>query len=1544
MASIDERVVRISFDNADFERRISATLTSLEQLNKSLKLEGASKGLADVSAEASKFNLHGIADGIEGISKKFLAMSTIAITALANITGKAVDAGLQIAKSLSLDQVIAGFQEYELKLGSIQTIMAGTGAPLDVVNQKLQELNTYSDKTIYSFADMTTNIGKFTNAGVSLDTAVASIQGVANVAALSGANSEEASRAMYNFAQALSKGYVQLVDWKSIELANMGTKEFKQQLIDAAVATGTLTKNGDEYVTSAGNAVTATKGFNESLTDQWLTTDVLNQTLGDYADNTTEIGKKAFAAAQDVKTFSQLMSTIKESIGSGWAQTFEIVIGNFDEAKSLFTSINSAVSTFVSHNADARNQLLQGWKDLGGRTLLIQSLGKAFKNLGEILAPIKKAFQDVFPPMTAQRLYDMTVAFSNFVDALKPSPATIDNLRRIFTGLFSILKIGWTIIKEGISFITGLVGALTGMAGPGVMDFFAKVGDFFTNMAKSLVDGGAIVAFFDGLKDTIKDIPGLLQYLKDKFLGLFDGFDPKVSDAVNDSMGRVHDRLQTLKDAFKKAGELWQPFEKAMKKVMDILGKIWDAISNWFKELGHNIASVMGKGDFDAVLDVINTALFGGLIGLLTAFFKKGVKIDLGGGFLDSIKQSFSELTGVLHSMQTKIKADALMKIAIAIGILTASVLVLSMIDSAALTKALGAMAIGFGQLMGAFAILNKMTVNLKSTAQFSLLAIGMGILAGAILLLSVAVRSLAGLSWEELARGLAGVTAILVILIATAKPLSERAGEMIKAGAGLTIMGVGLLILAAAVKAFSMMSLTEIGQGMAAIGVGILIIGAAMRVMPTNIALQGVGLLLIAAALNVMAMAVKSFAGLSWGEMAKGMVGVAGGLLIIAGAMQLMPSNLALTGAGLLLVGVALNFIAKAMAVMGGMSWGEIAHGLVAMAASLLILAVATTAMSGSIAGAIAIGIVSASLLLLAGVLKAFASISWGDLIHGLAAIAIALGVLAVAALLLEPAVPAILALGVALMALGAGFALIGIGAKFIAEAFMMIAKVSEKGSKAVVKTLENMGKAIPAFVRGFAEGLLELITLIGKMAPQIATMLGKLLSALLDELVKLVPKLGTLISTLLTTLFDLLREKVPEYAMLGADILIALLQGIRDRVPDLVTVVGEIVTGFLDSFGTQLDAIVQSTADLFVTYIRSVAEAIGKVSATLMVGVGQSLITGFLEGLNIDPNAIWNWFKGMLSSLINSVLSFLGIRSPSTVFMGIGADIIAGLLNGLTNAISGVASFFTGLGSRILGWVGSAANWLVSAGYAIISGLFRGIVDRWDGVKNFFSGIDSKIVSAVGNIGHALYNAGRAVIEGLWNGMKAVWNNVSSWLGGLGSKITSLKGPPKTDAKMLYGNGMLIMQGLHTGMEKEWAAIESWLSGLNPADSIDVNTNKLSTALAGLANTLDASDAFNPTITPVLDLTQVAAEASQIGSYLQTPALTSAYSTAQANTIATATTAAQKENVEDTLTGDSKVTFNQVINAPEQLSTADIYRQTRNQITLAKEELKIP
>lgn len=415
--TIDERIVKMQFDNTQFEKNVQTSLGTLGKLKEALRFD--------------KVDMSGIASNIEKITDKVTSMGGIWDAALNRISNKIVDVGQSIASAFVFKPPSDGFNEYELKMDSLKVIMESSHESMETVNKYLNELNKYSDQTIYSFSDMTASIGKFTNAGVDLDTSVNAIKGIANEAALAGASTQDASRAMYNFAQALSAGSVKLIDWKSIENANMATQDFKNELISTAVELGTLTKVGDKYVSTTTNmqgkisdAFDASQGFNDSLAHQWMTTDVLTKTLGRYADESTDVGKRATQAATEVRTFSAMMDALKEAVGSGWAQTWEILFGNMEEATQLWTSVNNVLSGFIDKFSDARNNLLQGWKDLGGRTKLLEGLANVFQIISNVIKPFSDAMKVLIPPMTAEKLVELTTKFADFTEKIKKATET----------------------------------------------------------------------------------------------------------------------------------------------------------------------------------------------------------------------------------------------------------------------------------------------------------------------------------------------------------------------------------------------------------------------------------------------------------------------------------------------------------------------------------------------------------------------------------------------------------------------------------------------------------------------------------------------------------------------------------------------------------------------------------------------------------------------------------------------------------------------------------------------------------------------------------------------------------------------------------------------------------------------------------------------------------------------------------------------------------------------------------------------------------------
>ena len=363
---IEERVVSIQFDNSRFERNVSQSMSTLDKLKQKLNLSGASKGLESVRTAAGKVNMSGLASSVDTVSSRFSALEVIGVTALANITNSAVNAGKRMISALTIDPIMDGFNEYEMTLKAVQTTMAGTGKTAEEVEKELKKLDDYADKTVYSSADMFNNLPKFTNAGVELETATKAMIGIANATALAGGGAQQASIAFYNLGQSIGTGYLTRMDYNSINNAGMATMEWKNAMVEAAIAQGTLTKAGEDAYIAGGKTYTLQQLFIDGLQQQWATADVLVDVFSDYGDETTEIGKKAWSAAQDVKTFTMMMESLKATAGTGWKDTWQIIFGDLEGAKKFWTGINDAISGVITKMADWRNTLLGGALNLGG--------------------------------------------------------------------------------------------------------------------------------------------------------------------------------------------------------------------------------------------------------------------------------------------------------------------------------------------------------------------------------------------------------------------------------------------------------------------------------------------------------------------------------------------------------------------------------------------------------------------------------------------------------------------------------------------------------------------------------------------------------------------------------------------------------------------------------------------------------------------------------------------------------------------------------------------------------------------------------------------------------------------------------------------------------------------------------------------------------------------------------------------------------------------------------------------------------------------------
>lgn len=1042
MSNIDQRVVHMTFDNKQFEAGIASTLSDLEKLNQKLQMQGATKGLKDVDAAAKGVKLDGMGAQADSVAGKFKALSVVGVTALATIASKAVDAGLHFAKALTLDPIMAGFHNYETQINAIGTIIANTGlkgaAGLKKVNSALDELNTYANKTVYNFSDMARNIGTFTAAGVGLKDSVSSIKGIANLAALSGSNSEQASTAMYQLSQAIATGTVHLMDWNSVVNAGMGGKVFQTALINTARAAGT---NIDAIIKKAGS-------FRESLQKGWLTSKILTQTLSQFtgdlsekqikamgftkkqAEQILEMGKTAVGAATKIKTATQLADALKEEVATAWATIFKSVFGNINQATTLFTAIHNVAEHALTAPVYALNNLIQGWDKLGGRKVLIDGLKAAMQAFGAVLHAIGSAFKEIFPPTTAKQLYDMTVSFRDFMERLKMGGQTADELKRTFAGVFAVLKIGWDIVSGITKALFGFFGVVLAGNG-GFLRFTANIGDFLVKLEKAINKSKIFENFFGSLAGILSVPITLIKLLGGYLESLFGHFD---GDKAAKGLGSVSDKIGTMTKYSKYAYDIWAKLLPMFHKLGSYFDTIGDKVSHFFSQLGKSGSTT--SNIFGDILAGLDTAFFAGLLLLgkhfidyfktLVDHFRNSRSGPVQGlnGIINAITGPFKQLTATLKTMQTVLKAATLLEIAAAVALLAYSVSILAKVDQAGLIRSTAAISVMFVQLLGSLSLFNKF-IGTAGFAKLPFVMLSLMELATAVTILAKAVTIMAKLDWNGLAKGLTGLAGIMVILAGGLK-LIGNPENIILTGFGLTEVAGAIAGIVSAVTDLSKLNWQGLAKGVTGLAAILASLGIFAKFSQGGGAgaIRTVGLILLATAIKILVSAIKDFQGLSWETIAKGLTGVAALLGSLALYTKFSDASKAgiIQGAGIVLLAAGIKILVSSVKDLSGVSWEGIAKGLVGIAAILGSLALYTKFSEANKAGVLqGLGIVllASGIRILVGAVQSFAGMNWNQIAKGLVTLAGSLTVITAALMLIPPTAP-LQATGILITAVG--------------------------------------------------------------------------------------------------------------------------------------------------------------------------------------------------------------------------------------------------------------------------------------------------------------------------------------------------------------------------------------------------------------------------------------------------------------------------------------------------------------------------------------------
>lgn len=1420
---VDERVVEMRFNNALFESKVQQTMRSLAALNEKLMFKGAEKGFEKVSDSSEKVKFNALLNALDNLSQKFSAVEVIGVTALMRITNQAVDAGERLVKALSLDPIISGFQEYETQINAVQTILANTsskGTTLDQVNAALDELNHYADLTIYNFTEMTRNIGTFTAAGVDLDTSVSAIKGIANLAAVSGSTSQQASTAMYQLSQALASGTVKLQDWNSVVNAGMGGQVFQDALKETARVHGIAI---DSMIKKEGS-------FRETLSKGWLTSSILTETLqkftGDLNEETLksigytdeqikkimEMGKTANDAATKVKTFSQLKDTLTEALQSGWTQTWQTIIGDFEEAKELFTRFSDVFSDLINKSSEARNTMLAGGLNTGWQQLSTalgdsadfysQMLEKVMLANGSIsqkqiddAGSFAKALQQ--GGVSAEQLqnglkesYKQLSALGALSDdalkAKKLDPAQVRSLAKSFEEVNQQVadgslnldiyskKIGELSGREHlIESIWNVFEALEKVVEP-VARAWQKIfspitADQIYNIAKSIDEFTAKLSISDETADKIeRTFSGIFAVLNvgknvlltvGKVLGeVFNAVSPLAGGflSITASLG---DCLVEMVNAVNNS--------KAFKTTLDGIHWIIGKVSEGMQTFAGVLTDV--SNNVSVVFDPLKTLgeWFENFISFITPKLK---------WLADKIGEIFEELGSGASGAFGNLNGNTLW------GFANAGMIAGLIAGIKGFLEAFKDIGSTVKDTIGGVAeLLNKLGEavtawkNNKNAETLKTISTAVAILAGSLAVLSLVKP-------ERLAASTGAMIALfaeLLVALAIYDEIAKKAKKVGKGTSSMVVMAAGVLILTSALKKISEIETGKLLTSVIALGAVMAELVAAQVAISKwakDGAKHAMSMLAMAAAVRVLAEAVEQLADLGWDGIEKGLIAVAGLLAEVAAFSGLSNFGGLTAGkaVGILVMAAALSVLEKSVSAFSKMSVDELQNGISALGAILGEIAVFNMLSNSAehvLSTATALTILSGGLLILSNALANLGGMTLGQIGMALAAIA-----------------GGLIEMGVALTLVK--------GSLGSATSFLIMSVVLN----ALVSPLKSLGEMS---LEEIGHGLLAVGGALGIFAIAVGTMslAGPIVIAVSAALSLLAGSFALLLGT-----------------MAAVSLMPLRMEALVVALGTLGSAIGVFIAGVIVGLGTAAGSIAIAIAEIIVAVCNAIAQAvpaIGNALAQLIVAIcnvivqcsepiGQALFTlGTVVIQTIIDLIAWAWdgsgegggIKGALSELLGNIVTWLsehlnpinlfgGLLSTISGFFGkIGEYMSQGLANGLNTGASvqtanngvqtlcnKVKDFF-----RNAFGINSPSTWMRELGQWFAPGLINGLN---------------------GTASIAKLNAGtNAFGENVKSGLSGTFDGLNSWMFNKGN-----------DAASSFYNGLGAVKNIRTGSKDNW------------------------------------------------------------------------------------------------------------------------------------------
>ena len=1395
---VDEKVVQMSFENEGFEKNINSSIKSLNELQGTLNNTGA--GTA---------GLNNIASATDSVSVKFGLMNAAITAVFTDIVRKAASTGERLVASLSTDQIVAGYEKYESKTTSVQTIMAATRKEgegeeeaLERVNEQVSKLNRFADETSYSLSDMTNNVGKFTSQGIEMEDAVIAMEGISTWAAVSGQSTNEASRAMYNLSQALSAGSVKVRDWMSIENANMATKEFKETAIQTAIELGELNSN---------TKVTA-QTFRDSLESGWLTTDVLMATLqkyGGFADKiisyvdeldsefvtvtnakgwiqswqdgemdisqlaekfgkdteyVTEmlkslgvmdeegqamktLGQRAFTAAQEAKTFTEVISATKDAVSTQWLNIFEQIFGDYLEAKELWTDLSETLYDIFAAPLGVLQELIESWSDLeeGGRSDLVEAFFNTLEALQNLLGAVKEAFEEVFPPVTVDSLKNFTLRLKELSEQAKSK--SFERLKNILSGILSIIKAGVNVIKQTFTAIK----PLTDLLKEGFSIAIDKLSEFSKKINESAGKENALTGIFSVVtKASQKLADSLRKYI------------PKITELMTKAVTFVKENFFTKFDTTGKSvwDIIWDTLESFMDKGKELFGKFLPLLGKGTVSVTKYISTLIKgldiKGIIGSVFSKKNLMAINESMSIITQIAAKIVAIKIGSNLAkgsEALANIGDSVRAYIDTARQSLKAGKATKLltslaAVIIGI-TAGLLVmtnalksLSQIEPEKLTSAVGSLALVMLTMVASVFALTKLDSKKLKKAASALLTISLAL--GVIMLaIGKMAKNIPDTGTAvAVVISMLGALVFIKALITSLSNLSKSQTKNLKSTSG-TMVSLSLAIvgfsLACKVIASVLNTLKDIPfkDGIKAIALMAIIVLGIVSIAKIsknlkfgNILSMSLTMITLGLACKAMSKALKSLSKIDYVGALKGLGVIAAALAgVLAFAVvfsKIKDKQIGKVVVTLLGMSVALGLLTPALLELSLVKFNKVGEGLLVVAAGLLGLIVL-----GKIAGnsvnpilklsaaflvfSVGIGILAAATSLLLASLQLFNT-------------SFAIDSTAVTAAFSAIADGLTTALTKITMWIGE------FGPTIFMNLTTSLLTGLQESLPVIMQTLKTTLESTAAFLTENSETLLTivrssldiLIAVVTEYTPEIITVVFGLIMELIKMIDENFEPLMNTIWGIIEKLFDFLKEKVPELIERLVDFVCDIIEGLDEKILQIINAVIDFLVDFLNGLadvirgrnGEIWDAInnvIKAVFEAILNGIKKAIEAAGDIAKELkdwakdlfskfkdafvkkvseMKEVGKDLLEGLVSGLKEKITYVTDKAKEIGGKVIDKFKDIFGIHSPSKVMAELGGYLDEGLVNGIYSGVRGIEKTAADVGTSTTKSFNNAIN----------------------------------------------------------------------------------------------------------------------------------------------------------------------------------------------------------------------------------------------------------